>query len=86
MAAGPVTVGLVHGDVDPGVADDLHRPGETPAVPELGPDRHRGETADPEVVGDQGPTGGLACPEPDQLGAQRPELRILARWLASIMV
>ena len=43
-------IGLVHGDVQPGVADRLARGGEPGAVAELGEDRDRGQLADPVVA------------------------------------
>ena len=68
-------IGLVDGDVHPGVADRLARGGEPGAVTELGEDRDRGQLPDP-VVRHQRLAPGLAARVGAQLLVERRDLRL----------
>ena len=50
VPGGAALVGLMDGDVQPGVADGVARGGEAPRVAELGEDRDRGQLADAVVA------------------------------------
>src|SRR6266545_2703978 len=71
---GPLGVGGVDGDVQAGVTHGGTGGGEAAGVAHLGPDRHRGDRADPKVRGSQRPAARLAAGEAGEVGAQRVQL------------
>jgi hypothetical protein len=75
VAGGAALIGLMHGDVQPAVADRQARGREAPAVAQLGEDRHRAKLADP-VVAHQRPTADLAASVATQRQVQRGDLHL----------
>ncbi len=69
-----VTVRLVHGHIETGVAHNLVRAGEPAAVAELGPQSDGEQAADPVLALDQRSATGLTATEALQLGLQRSRL------------
>src|SRR5215210_1202726 len=70
VPGGAALVGLVDGDVQPGVADGATRGGEAPCVAEFGEDRHGGQLAD-AVVAHERPAAWLAAGVEAQLAGDR---------------
>src|SRR3954452_25292155 len=75
MSRRAAPVGLVDGDVQPGIADRVARGGEAPRVAELGQDRHGRHLADAELA-HQGAAARLSARIAAQLLVDRRELAI----------
>src|SRR6187200_2986995 len=73
MPGRAASVGLMYGDVEPGIADGVTRAGEAARVAELGEDCDRGHLADAELA-HQRAAAGLAAGIAAQLLIDRREL------------
>src|SRR4051794_30622175 len=73
MPGRAASVGLMHGDVQPAIADGVTRAGEAARVAELGEDRDRGHLADAELA-HQRAAAALAAGITAQLLVDRREL------------